>query len=270
MTKNKIHIVFILLALSTFAYGKTIGHQPIEASFVFNQLIIIEGEASPLEVTQFNEKFQITITEFANKKSNWNNDKKLLNHVFYKIHRNYLKEYKPLQSFNSLLKSGEYGCLTGTALYAIILEGLGYDYEIIETNNHVYLIIEKENQRFLFESTDPINGFYDDEKEIATILLSNQSQIGKNESSFNFNLDIKNQIGLEELIGLQYYNIAVNSYNQGALMEAFAAINSAAIYYPNERLKVFLTLILKELDQEVQSTILTKEEFYNLAKISAL
>ena len=260
----------VFVALGAAANNPVIENHKL--SFVFNHLIAISDvNITPNKVAEYNQDFLYTVASFKQKKEKWNNDYRTLYHVFYKTHHKYLKEYKPIESFGRMLKYGEYGCLTGTALYALILDELDYNFEIVETNYHVYILIKTEDQEFLFESTDPMYGFYSSEKDINKKLTkdgSNEGKIFKNSIEFTFDLD--NRIGLNELIGLQYYNMAVQSYNKGFLIQSISELNEAANYYNSERLKVFLNLILQEFNQEMQDVILEKQEFANLHKIASL
>ena len=61
--------------------------------------------------------------------------------IFYKTHNKLLLNYDKLASLDQTIEKGTYGCLTGTMLYALILDHFKIAYEIIELPNHVFLQI---------------------------------------------------------------------------------------------------------------------------------
>ena len=260
------YVSFILLMISgTLVHARShMGHE--EHMFVFNQLLAISDEPiSPNEAANFNYKFATTIELFEEKQRKWNDDERLLSYVFYKTHHMYLKRYQPLGSFGKMLKTGEYGCLSGTSLYALIISELGYDYSIIENNYHVYLLIKVGSCRYLMESTDPLQGFYKNQRVVDTKLASaSRNEIGKNKGTHAFQFQLNGAIDLKGLVGLQHYNMAVVYYNNGELLAAMSQLNKSVTYYQSERIKEFLFLILDEFDQDVQALILEKKGYKNL------
>ncbi len=188
------------------------------------------------------------ITILKKKKKRLASDEAFLRKVFYHIHRVYLKKYKPYQSFEKLFEKGEYGCLTGTALYALILQELDYQIEIRETNYHVFLLVTTENEKFLIESTDPLHGFLAGEKAISKRLkeISEKNMLADSTDKYEFKCKINRTIQLEELIGLQYYNVATQYYNRGYFELALHFLHKSRQTYQSERQKEFFGLIVSQ------------------------
>jgi hypothetical protein len=172
----------------------------------------------------------------------------LLEHLFYKVHQKYLKQYVPYQSFQDLFDTGTYGCLTGTALYAFLLDELGYEYEIIETNYHMFLKVKTNGKNYLLESTDPFNGFEYLEKEIEKRIADAHLKNKSGGEHHTFSYDIYRSITFTDLIGLQYYNVSIDAFNEGNLKKALYCLNEASKMNKSERISEMLTLMLNSVN----------------------
>ncbi|AHM61297.1 hypothetical protein D770_15215 [Flammeovirgaceae bacterium 311] len=162
-------------------------------------------------------------------------DRQLLHQLFYDVHRLYLKKFTQYTGLHALLKSGEYNCLSATAFYALLLERLDYKYEIIESVNHVVLLVKlQDGQLILLESTDPANGFLADKhavKQRLQAIRDSEQAAGY----YNLNLRIFRAIDLRELAGLQYYNYAAWYYNQRNMALAADYLRKGQLLYQSER-----------------------------------
>jgi hypothetical protein len=241
-------VLILALALQELA-GNGLGESTNNSSeHAFTLLLNIAETPRFSEQSPLKSEYYTFVSSLKDKQAKWKNDHRTLEHLFYKVHQKYLKKYVPYQSFQALFDTGTYGCLTGTALYAFLLDELGYKYEIIETNYHMFLIVEVDDQRFLLESTDPFNGFeyIQDEinKRIAEAYLKNK--IGG--THYTFSYDIYRSISYTELIGLQYYNTAINAYNQNNLSLSLYCLNEAFKFNKSERIAELLILIINSVD----------------------
>ncbi|MGY6745001.1 MAG: hypothetical protein ACXIUQ_19880 [Cecembia sp.] len=172
---------------------------------------------------------------------------RLLSDIFYITHQLMLSRYETHANFSSTLTDGIYDCVTGTGMYAILLERFKVPYIIIETDEHVYLKGEFEGVPFIMESTFPLEGLIvgledvldfekkfigdSDPKEAIRLpnVLGAMSTAVKPSSVFN-------KIGIKELAGLQYYNDAVLKFNEKAYQNAYIQLIKAAYLYPSPRI----------------------------------
>ena len=76
--------------------------------------------------------------KLENRRNSTKSDVDFLKVVFGKVHNKFLKHYEDYVSFNDLISRGGYNCLTGTAVYALVLDHFGFDYKVIETNYHIF------------------------------------------------------------------------------------------------------------------------------------
>jgi len=228
-------------------------------------LLSLDCDASPQNVSRFSSEYNQFIEAASLKKSQGKNEEKLLESIYYKIHRKFLKKYKYLSRFSDLLKKGYYDCLTGTALYAATIDALGFDYEIIETNYHIFLIVHGKQGNYLMEATDPLRGFVAGANKISERVVIYQSgNLLTLEEAYAYPEPIYQPIGISEMTGLYYYNIAVSHYNNRSLFEALSALQQGIAIYDSERMKGLMVTILNEYVST--TTLLSENEQYALRK----
>ena len=84
---------------------------------------------------------------------------KKLKFVFDHVQGTFLKNYDVDADFSQMFVSGGYNCLTGTILYALLLDELSIKHTIKFMPGHVYIIAYAEDIPYIFETTDPVGGF---------------------------------------------------------------------------------------------------------------
>ncbi|OYX16477.1 MAG: hypothetical protein B7Z16_11390 [Algoriphagus sp. 32-45-6] len=67
----------------------------------------------------------------------------LLRQIFQKSHQRLFKKYEQHSSFNEMLTNGNFDCVSGSASLGMLLERYGFEYEIIETDYHVFILTAK-------------------------------------------------------------------------------------------------------------------------------
>jgi len=279
MSKQLFFILFFTSVLTTFAQEKLElhFHSELEEKFItqyesderenlFSLYLIADESLS--EDNLFTNKALVAdwVIHFEKKKRKYRNDKSFLSHVFYKIHRKILKNYKQYSTFNETLLNSDYDCLSATTLYASLLSGLDFDFKIIETNYHIYLNVAVDNGDFvLLESTDPINGFIESEKEInerLTAYVKANSATTSSEGEYAFKESIHSSIEPDELVGLQYYNASIKAFNDGDLYTATTLLEKGVIFYHSSR--------FEELGMVIAQTLLADDTMNNDIKKSLL
>lgn len=203
--------------------------------------------------------------EFSQKQRKVKNNNRFLSHLFYKVHRKLLKNYVPFTSFHNTLNSGDYDCLSATTLYALILSNLDIEFEIVETNYHIYLkMVDEQEKVVLFESTDPLNGFIDNEAEVNNRLAEYTADNQRSrpvQGEYAYSADMNNSVGMTRLVGLHYYNAAVKTFNNGEITKAVPLFQKALLFHDSERLNEFGYVLSQAL---LMADQLTKETKRNL------
>lgn len=244
----------------------------VEKSSTFDLQLISDATIDEQTIAQHSDLVKKWVDEFKSKQAKSKHEKQFLEQLFYKVHRKVLKNYTPFTSLNTTLTNGNYDCLSGTTLYAILFNGLGVDFDIIETNYHIYLRVFLSDEKvILIESTDPINGFIDNPVEIKERLAkyvgdNSRSQEMKDEYIYKANLH--NNLGLESLPGLHYYNEAVEAFNATNIEDAVALLQKAELFYNSERINEFGYVLAQTLLNDGDMPMESKRAY--LSRISVV
>lgn len=235
-----------LLAAAGMATATNKGVQPQPQLQSFEKLILLNAPssdlrlfmpaqaiASPYKLQQWELHLAAYSQKWLAKKGKMS-DQQLIRELFFDVHRRYLKQYTTFTGLNALLEKGEYNCLSATAFYALMLDRLGYTYTVVESVNHIVLLVNLAEQQLLLETTDPTNGFLSDAH---TIKLRLREMELKEQTSkyYNLNLSIFRTISLKELAGLQFFNYAAWHFNQGNLAAAAIELEKGQLLYKSER-----------------------------------
>ncbi|ELR69529.1 hypothetical protein C900_04917 [Fulvivirga imtechensis AK7] len=226
------------------------------------------------EIDKYREVFNEFIAVLAKKKGKYDNDQRFLSHLFYKTHQKFLKKYNSFSTLRSVFTNGEYDCLSASALYALMLDALDIGYLVVETNYHIYLQIDIEDRVVLFESTDPLNGFINDSKEIEKRLseydAGNYRLTASNKNTYEYVSKINNEVGLSHIVGLHYYNAAVAAYNEQLLKEAVDNLEKTILFYNSERVIEFGAVIARALLADAMNIEDKKEQLARVNNILKL
>lgn len=247
---NKFLLGLVLLTLHATTSQAT-GEKYLSSETKLGLFIRSEfDDLAPEEVKSYEENYAAIVNKLKEKKATAKSDAMFLKHVFYTVHRKMLGEYEQYVTFSEIFKKEKkYDCVTGTALYALILDELGIDYQVHETDYHVYLVAYAGGKEYLFESTDALAGFAWDPKEIAerrafvnqeSIRINTElamTGLASNEKSTQGATYIDNVVNLRQLAGLHYYNQALKQFNNNAHREAYKMIIIAQGIYPSQRIK---------------------------------
>lgn len=202
-------------------------------------------EVSPTRLLGF-------IDKVAGKRTEFSSETAFLQYVFNKTHAKFLKHYEEYASFVELLSGGRYNCLTGTALYALLLDNLGYRFSIVETNYHIFLLVNTKDGQVLFEATDPQNGFVRDadriKERISKYRQNLEAQADAGKTYYRYQVNLFRQVTMEQLAGLLYYNQSVKAYNERNLTLSVNWLSLSAPYYKSSRVDEFSSILLMALE----------------------
>ena len=125
-----------VVALYLFAnWGVESYAQPMDKE-TLNRYINDFSQVGSDDVSEFD------ISSFAEKlrqKESPRNITRFCRLLFNRTHQEFFRRYSQFASFSETLNRGKYNCLTGTALYALLLNHFEIEYTIIETNYHIFL-----------------------------------------------------------------------------------------------------------------------------------
>ncbi len=195
-------------------------------------------------------------------------DQKLLRKTFHRLHSSFFKKYKAYADFNEVFTSGTYDCLTATALFSHVLERLNFSYEIIETNYHIFLIVQTPNGEVLLETTDRWGGFITDKEAIGkrtgdyrknkiTAMAGNSKKI-----FYQYSFNLYQDISPEKLTGLLYFNQAVKAYNHQDWATSSSLLEKANSLYESPRCGELGAILIRsvlesKMEEETKTRCLT-------------
>lgn len=192
-------------------------------------------------------------------------DLRHLRKIFRKVQGTVLKQYEANSDFAQLFSEGKYDCLTATALYAHLLSELGYDFKVIETNYHIFILTKTSEGDVLLETTDRVGGFVTDAEGIAQRIgaYRRNALVGStNENNYRYHCNLYRTVEPEKLTGLLFFNQAVKAYNRGDWLVCARSLEQAHTRYATERsfeLNEILVRTLmerKDISAEVRSACL--------------
>lgn len=174
-------------------------------------------------------------------------DPRFLSEIFFLTHQELLRKYQQISNLSSTIKKGKYDCVTGTAVYAILLDRYEISYALFETKEHVYLRGEFLGEEFIFESTYPEDGFITGTEKISefewqfSALHTKDLEVKSPQVLGGISLELstktfRNTIDLRQLAGLQYYNDAIKEFYDKNFFGSYSQLVKASILYPSERI----------------------------------
>lgn len=209
-------------------------------------------EARP---TLTDEKWTGLVADLDHKFEKKGRNIKLLLHIFEKSHQQLFKTYEQHSTFNDMLDEGRFDCVSASAALALLLDRYEFGYKIIETDYHVFLVVNHEGKYIILESTLPVGGMITAPTDVASYLEQYKADNTVQLQSINQRLGapkidlsdnaIFRQVELTQLAGLQYYNDAISNFNEQNFSTATAQLTKALKLYSSERIEG-----LKALAQE--------------------
>lgn len=253
--------VFIILFLAPIlAAGQGIAsHSSGRLEYYLNFYKHAEGNTSPVQpVLSMAEKL-------AQKKESFKRTNDFLAYLFNSTHQRFLRHFDEHAGFGQLLTNRTYNCLTATALYALLLDYFDFDYKIIETNYHIFLVIQTDHGQVLFETTDPANGFVSDAEEITNRIVQYrehriQPEVS-NKTHYRYKVDLYREVNLDEMRGLLHFNLSINAYNQRNIQSAVEHFEQSLKWYHSPRMEEYsrimlLSVVESNLSEQVKKSYL--------------
>jgi tetratricopeptide (TPR) repeat protein len=199
--------------------------------------------------------------------------KSRLKTIYKMVHDAFFTKYVEEVRFADIFSSGNYNCVTATALYAIVLNRLEISYMIKQTPTHVYLIADPGKTSYLFESTLPLEGLVQFnpkyQKDFVDYLYKNKiiSEREYKDKTTNalfmeyYTKDVN--ISLTELAGIQYYNAGVFELRTEKFEAAMNNFIKAHMLYPSNTINFMLNIALSVvLDKQMNSREYNPETLY--------
>lgn len=179
---------------------------------------------------------------------------KALKKLYKDIHQNFLLQYVDNPKFNEIFINGNYNCATASALFGLILNKIGVNYNIRETPTHVYIVADPGASNILFETTTPgmktlqLNDKFKSqflEYLVKNKMISSADAQGPNRDAlFEKHFYDDEKIDAKQLAGLLYYNLAIDAMIGEDLLKAYKNFEKAHLLYPSKRIEYLTSLTL--------------------------
>ena len=170
----------------------------------------------------------------------------VLRQLFEKSHQQLFKTYEQHSTFNDMLEQGKFDCVSASAALALLLDRYQFDYKVVETDYHVFIVVNFEGKDIILESTLPIGGMITAPSEVAAYLESYKADNTVQLQSLNQRLGapkidlsdnaIFRKVDLIQLAGLQYYNDAISHFNEQSFEQASNQLKKALKLYNSDRI----------------------------------
>lgn len=170
-------------------------------------------------------------------KRHYRNEVRRLYALFMKTQSKFLHSYVQYTGIEDLAQ-GRYDCLTATSLFADILARSGYSYNIIETNYHIFIIVNTKDGDVVLETTDRVGGFINDKEKVNRVIGEYKKNVlaSATPAHYKYTFDLFQPIDPNQLAGLLYFNQAVKAFNNGKWMECSEKLAAAANYTTSPRI----------------------------------
>ncbi|MBL7877739.1 MAG: hypothetical protein JNL53_18890 [Cyclobacteriaceae bacterium] len=208
-------------------------------------------------------------------------DEEFLSLLFRDSHRRFFKKYEPYTQFSQVFENGQYDCLSATSFLSVVLEKFDFEYRIIETNYHIFIVINTSAGEVLIESTDRMNGLVTEPKEIDSRINSYRlnefyiSMAPTNKDFYKFNLNLFQEVEPRQLPGLLYFNQAVIAFNNNDLVDCALRLTQSKSIYESPRTAEFALILVKSvlvsnLDDDLKKDLIRPFAKYLVASASAV
>ena len=185
--------------------------------------------------------------------------------IYDQVHSTFLIKYELISHFNEIFSTGNYNCVTASALYAIIFDKLDIPYAIQEKPTHVFLVAYPNQYNVLVETTSPLFGYLNFDARYKEKFISNLKDsklIGAAEASSQSTEELFNKyyfqnenIDIRKLIGIHYMNNALYKNDNGNVIEAFKQCEKAYFFYPSPRCSfLLLSFAVDILQKKIEPT----------------
>ncbi len=279
----KIYILSILLLFSLVSRSQSfeenyLANPDLESKLgIVSGLILQNEEADSIMAQDVLGRIDAFLKPYRNKKFLSKPKKKQVDVLFKATHKEFFKKYEEIASFDEIFETGTFNCVSGSALYALLLKELSIEYSVISQPGHVYLIADPQEFKIPIECTDPLTGtssrVSDKAKRQYIQQLRSYKMIGADEFPGMTDEAIYDQMMYEEtkevpieaLIAYQYYNKGLDLMSNKKNDKSLEKLEKAYDLYQDETFKgsiIFNYLIM--IQQSVSSPLQATKYFLKM------
>jgi hypothetical protein len=188
------------------------------------------------------------------KETEGQDDQKKVKTIYKHVHKRFFKLYQMQNSLTDVFEKGEYNCVSGSAMYAMVFHFMNIPFQIVEAPHHVFLFAYPGSHKIAIETTDPQKGYFPFGTAYVERFVQRLYQsklISKEEFETKSMNDLFEKyyfspkgLDLQELAAIQYANYAAYHLDQNENEKSLEEIKKAYFIDPSERNKYILTSLL--------------------------
>lgn len=232
-----------------------------EASFL-ELLLAISPEMNDEKAKSIELKIKSFEEELKLKKFETKKEAKKIKMIFDLTHDSFLEKYEDIVNFEKIFSEKIFNCVSGSSLYALILQSFNIPYVIKESPTHVYIVVNPDHAHIVLESTLPNIGFIDKSDhyvkgivdELVTLKQIKKEEVENNgyRKVYNAFFFSEETIPLKALASIQYSNEAIGLIEEEKYKEALNSIYKAQVLYESKTNNYIITTLLSNLTYKNQ------------------
>lgn len=223
----------------------------------FELFMISDSTCSKQKTLAAKSRFDAFIGELKTSKILKQSEEKIIRELHKRVHERFLTRYRALIDFNEIFVTGEYNCVSSTALFALVLEELGIPYYVQEQPGHVLIMAYPNTSNITVEMTTVKNAFVIPPRKninravenLLELQLVTPKQVNTmgDVQVYDLFFNERAKLTIDQLIGIQFFNHAITSMNGHQTEKSLSDICKAARFYDVYRTKIFKSEILHDL-----------------------
>ncbi|PNQ72303.1 hypothetical protein C1T31_12175 [Hanstruepera neustonica] len=229
--------------------------QVVSNTDFFKSLLAIDSVMTTDTYLKYKSRVDDIIIGLPEKESKEKKEKKRIHEIYDLVHETFFKKYEIDSYFNDIFETGEYNCVTATALYAYIFSELNVPYHVKEAPSHVFLIVYPDTFGIYLETTIPgtlgfqspsdseIKKMVDELVAYKLVTDDEVSRLGYKEI-YNTYLYGKEFVPSSSLIGMQYYNKGVLKNEVSDYKSSINNFKKAGKFYDSPIVSIFLKTVM--------------------------
>jgi hypothetical protein len=188
------------------------------------------------------ERLAVFVAQLRQQRGAFALEHHFLQHLHRQVHRQFLHRYQALAGVGQLLAEGQYNCLSGSAVFALVLQELGYPAQVYQTKRHAFVRLRtRQGTEYLIEATDQAQGLTLDPAELkARLAIYRRQGLAPTDEASEPAL-----AEWPEVISLLFYNQAVGHFNAQAYGQAIHALERAARFSKGSRATEAMLLTIR-------------------------
>lgn len=174
-----------------------------------------------------------------------NSDKKV-KFVYETIHKTFLEKYEAKTLFSDIWSTGDYNCVSATALYCMAFDHFNIPYTIKEKPQHVYPVAFPKERQVIVETTNPMVGSFAFNQQFKLAYIENlrkQKAVSSQEVSTTdlnklfdkYFFKGESDISFRQLVGIQYMNDGIFKHESEEWLLSVEQLEKAYLLYKNEQ-----------------------------------